>query len=61
MISWNTEEEARNEIKILVSHYYKNFVEKDKDFVPGDRINYAFSQSDLTFAPLLIKNRLSQN
>ena len=41
MISWNTEEEARNEIKILVSHYYKNFVEKDKDFVPGDRINYA--------------------
>lgn len=41
MISWNTEEEARNEIKILVSQYYKNFIEKDKDFVPGDRINYA--------------------
>lgn len=41
--TWNSEEEARNEIKNLVANYYEQFKkpEQDKDFAPGDRINYA--------------------
>lgn len=35
------ENEARNQIKELVSEYYKSFVLKDDSFKPGDRINYA--------------------
>ena len=38
---WNSEEEARSEIKQLVSEYYKEFKQNKKSFEPGDRINYA--------------------
>ncbi len=38
---WNSEEEARDEIKQLVSEYYHEFKENKKPFEPGDRINYA--------------------
>ena len=38
---WNSEEEARAEIKTLVSEYYKDFKQNKKTFVPGDRISYA--------------------
>ena len=38
---WNNEDEARSEIKQLVSEYYKEFKQNKKSFEPGDRINYA--------------------
>ncbi len=38
---WNSEEEARSDIKQLVSEYYKEFKQNNKSFEPGDRINYA--------------------
>ena len=38
---WNSEDEARSEIKQLVSEYYKDFKQNKKSFKPGDRINYA--------------------
>lgn len=38
---WNSDEEARAEIKTLVSEYYKDFKQNKKTFVPGDRISYA--------------------
>ena len=38
---WNSEAEAREEIKALVAEYYHEFKEPKKDFAPGDRINYA--------------------
>jgi len=38
---WNNEEEARNEIKKLVSEFYKQFKEKKSSFHEGDRIFYA--------------------
>ena len=38
---WNNEQEARSEIKNLVSEYYKQFKMGDGHFAPGDRINYA--------------------
>ncbi len=37
---WNTEAEAREQIKALVAAYYHDFKEP-KPFAPGDRINYA--------------------
>ncbi len=40
-MKWNTEEEARLEIKNLVEDYYHQFKENKKSFTPGDRINYA--------------------
>ena len=40
-MKWNTEEEARLEIKSLVEDYYHQFKENKKTFTPGDRINYA--------------------
>ena len=40
-MKWNTEEEARLEIKSLVEDYYHQFKENKKSFTPGDRINYA--------------------
>ena len=40
-MKWNTEEEARLEIKSLVADYYHQFKENKKSFTPGDRINYA--------------------
>lgn len=41
MSRWNSEEEARQEIKDLVACYYHEFKEKKNDFTPGDRISYA--------------------
>ena len=37
---WNSEAEARAEIKSLVQEYYHQFKEQKKSFVPGDRVNY---------------------
>lgn len=41
MSNWKTEAEAREQIKALVTQYYKDFKEPKKAFEPGDRINYA--------------------
>ena len=41
MPNWNTETEARAQIKALVAQYYHDFKEKKEPFQPGDRINYA--------------------
>lgn len=38
---WSSEEEARNEIKSMISRYYQQFKHKDDAFEPGDRISYA--------------------
>lgn len=38
---WNSEQEAREEIKALVGEYYHQFKEKKEAFRPGDRISYA--------------------
>lgn len=40
MKSWETEQQAREEIKGLVADYYHQFKEKMEAFHPGDRINY---------------------
>ena len=40
-MKWNNEEEARKQIKELVADYYHQFKENNKEFKPGDRINYA--------------------
>ena len=37
---WNSEAEARKEIKALVAEYYHQFKEKNSAFQPEDRINY---------------------
>ena len=43
MPKWNNEQEAREEIKKLVTEYYNQLKkpEQDKEFVEGDRISYA--------------------
>ena len=41
MGKWNSEAEAREQIKGLVTEYYHEFKEAEKPFEPGDRINYA--------------------
>ncbi|MGN0317906.1 MAG: lipopolysaccharide biosynthesis protein RfbH [Lachnospira sp.] len=44
MASWKNESEAREQIKAMVSEYYKDFkepVESKENFKPGDRISYA--------------------
>lgn len=43
MSKWNSESEAREEIKSLVAEYYKEFKkpEQDKPFEEGDRVPYA--------------------
>ena len=44
MSKWNSEEEARNEIKSLVAEFYRDFKEPKEskaNFKPGDRISYA--------------------
>ena len=38
---WETEADAREQIKAMVAEYYHDFMEKKEAFVPGDRINYA--------------------
>lgn len=40
-MKWNSEEEARKQIKELVDDYYHQFKENKKEFKEGDRINYA--------------------
>ena len=41
MKQWNSEAEAREQIKELVTAYYHDFKEKKEPFREGDRINYA--------------------
>ena len=41
MMSWNSENEAREQIKALVAQYYHDFKEKKEPFKEGDRISYA--------------------
>ncbi|MDO4622194.1 MAG: lipopolysaccharide biosynthesis protein RfbH [Eubacteriales bacterium] len=43
MAKWNSESEARAEIKSLVAAYYEEYkkIESEKDFQPGDRIAYS--------------------
>ncbi|MBQ6794526.1 MAG: lipopolysaccharide biosynthesis protein RfbH [Clostridia bacterium] len=41
MKNWNSEQEARERIKALVSEYYHDFKEKKDPFKEGDRISYA--------------------
>lgn len=41
MQQWKNEEEARAQIKDLVSRYYHEFKEKKESYRPGDRISYA--------------------
>ena len=41
MAKWNSETEARDQIKQLVGEYYHEFKEKKELFHPGDRISYA--------------------
>lgn len=41
MKTWNSESEAREQIKGLVTEYYNDFKKSDKAFVPGDRVPYA--------------------
>jgi len=38
---WQSEEDARAEIKALVSEYYKEFKKENTSFKPGERISYA--------------------
>ena len=41
MSNWNTESEAREQIKALVTDYYNDFKKNKTEFCPGDRISYA--------------------
>ena len=41
MARWNSEPEARAQIKALVAEYYHDFKEKKEVFKPGERIAYA--------------------
>ena len=41
MADWNNEQEAREQIKALVTEYYHDFKEKKEPFREGDRISYA--------------------
>ena len=41
MQRWETEEQARGQIREMVAQYYRDFKKERKPFVPGDRINYA--------------------
>ena len=40
-VRWQSEEDARAEIKALVSEYYKEFKKENTSFKPGERISYA--------------------
>lgn len=40
-MGWNSEVEAREQIKEMVAQYYHDFKEKRDGFKPGDRISYA--------------------
>ena len=41
MANWNSEEQAREQIKEMVAEYYKYFKAKKEPFKEGDRITYA--------------------
>lgn len=41
MPKWNSEREARQEIKSLVASYYQEYIKSPHPFRPGDRIAYA--------------------
>lgn len=41
MANWNSEEQAREQIKQMVAEYYKDFKAKKEPFKDGDRITYA--------------------
>ena len=41
MMTWENEQEAREEIRSLVADYYEQFKKTDMSFKPGDRIAYA--------------------
>ena len=41
MANWKNEDDARKEIKKLVTEYYHAFKENKKSFKEGDRITYA--------------------
>ena len=41
MANWNSEEQAREQIKQMVAEYYKDFKTKKETFKEGDRITYA--------------------
>ena len=41
MEHWNSEAEAREQIKELVSAYYRDFKKENDEFKPGDRVSYA--------------------
>ncbi|MGN8906504.1 lipopolysaccharide biosynthesis protein RfbH [Bacillota bacterium HCP28S3_F12] len=41
MAKWNSEMEARDQIKQMVGEYYHEFKEKKEPFHPGERISYA--------------------
>lgn len=41
MSNWSNEQEAREQIKALVTEYYHDFKEKKESFREGDRISYA--------------------
>lgn len=41
MANWNSEEQAREQIKEMVAEYYKDFKAKKEPFNEGDRITYA--------------------
>jgi len=40
-MKWNSEAEAREQIKQMVAEYYHEFKEKKSPFKAGDRISYA--------------------
>lgn len=53
MSNWNSEQEAREEIKNLVAKYYEEYKkpEQEKTFHPGDRLSYAsrvFDEREMT-------------
>ncbi len=41
MPNWNSENDAREEIKSLVAEYYRQYKKDTKPYAEGDRINYA--------------------
>ncbi len=41
MSNWQNEAQAREQIRALVSEYYRDFKQQKKHFEPGDRITYA--------------------
>ena len=46
MSNWKSEEEARKQIKDIISDYYNTFKKKNREFEIGDRINYSGSIYD---------------